>query len=782
VSAVHSPADPPSGPSTRSVVDLTTSLAGAYATRLLHLAGHHVVVVEPAGGHPLRRWPSAVPGVAPDGDAPLWTWLADGADVRPAEDRTTALADADLVVCEGPAPDGLAEHAVALCVTPFGLTGPWAGRPASDLTLQAWAGSVATRGERERPPLVAGGRLGEYVIGSYAAAAGAAALRRSARTGRGNVVDLSGLECLTASMNLFGNLFASFLGIPVGPTPKPIRGVEVPSIERSADGWVGFTIITPAQTEAFCDLLGHPELAEQPEVMVARKRERNVELREMVREWTAARTTVEVIEEAVARRIPATPVGNGETVQQHPQLEGRGVFVEHPAGFVHPRRPWRFHRPEAPFDADVGPRPAVASGGGEPTEKGDDDQPLSGVRVLDLTAFWAGPSATHLLASLGADVLKVESPTRPDGMRTTSTRPPSDPTWLEWGPIFHGANTNKRSVALDLTSSAGRDLVLRLLERCDLVIENSTPRVLEGFDLSWDVVHGTNPCAVMVRMPAYGLDGPWRERPGFAQTMEEATGLAWVTGWPDRPPLLPRGPVDPLAGMHAVVAVLQALDERDRTGVGLLVEVPLVEVALHVAAEQVITHSATGDLQDHRGNRDRRAAPQGVYACAGTEEWLALTVDDDDQWQALVAALGQPGWTQDPSLATAAGRHEAHDLLDDELAAWCAERPMTQALDLLWSAGVPVAACVSPAEITVNEQLQARGHFEAPEHPVTGTHAIPSLPFRFASRGDEPWLRTAAPTVGQHTDEVLAELLGLDQEQLADLRRRGVTAARRAPA
>jgi crotonobetainyl-CoA:carnitine CoA-transferase CaiB-like acyl-CoA transferase len=257
--------------------------------------------------------------------------------------------------------------------------------------------------------------------------------------------------------------------------------------------------------------------------------------------------------------------------------------------------------------------------------------------------------------------------------------------------------------------------------------------------------------------------------------MEEATGLAWITGWPDRPPLLPRGPVDPLAGMHAVVALVQALRERDRTGVGLLVEVPLVEVALHVAAEPVITASGLGVRQDHIGNRDRRSAPQGVYACSGPEEWLALTVETDEQWAALVHALGSPTWAVDEQLATGVGRHQAHDRLDAELAAWAAERTLAEAIDLLWPAGVPVAGCVSPADIVTNEQLHARAHFESPEHPVAGTHPIPSLPFRFASQGDRPWLRTAAPTVGQHTDEVLRELLGLQDEELVALRAAGAT-------
>lgn len=778
----------------RLVVDLTTSLAGAYAARLLASAGSEVVRVEPAGGHPLRRWPSTGAEPPPGRDAPLHTWLAEGLTHHPTGSTGAAAAvgraEAVLVEERPAAPElGLPDRAVVTSITAFGLTGPWAGRPATEHTLQAWASSIAARGPVDRPPLAAGGRLGEYVIGACAAAATAAALRQAARTGRGEQVDVAGLDCLAATMNLYGSVFASFLGLPSTPHGRPVRGVEVPSLVQTADGWVGFTVITPAQVVAFLELVERPDLVGTREAMEPRKRERNVELQEAIASWAGTRTTDEVVEAAVARRIPVTPAGNGQTVLEHPQLAARQVFAPHPAGFQHPRRPWLVHHAEHADEHPTGNerdgrvrRGAAVAPGEQAVAPPPPGLPLAGVRVVDLTAFWAGPAATLVLASLGAEVIKVESVQRPDGMRTTSTRPPDDPAWLEWGPLFHGANANKRGITLDLTRPAGRDLCLRLVERADVVIENATPRVVESFGLDWDVVHAANPHALMVRMPAYGLDGPWRDRPGFAQTMEEATGLAWATGWPDGPPLLPRGPVDPLAGMHAALAVLAALDERDRTGRGVLVEVPLVEVALNAAAEQVITWTGEGVLQGRLGNRDRRAAPQGVYACAGAEEWLALSVDGDEHWTALTAALDRDDWAVDPDLAEPAGRRAAHDRLDDAIAAWCAERPLAEAVEHLWSAGVPVGACVSPTEISANEHLRARGFFETVQHPVTGAHPLPSLPFRLASRGDRPWFTSPAPTLGQHTEEVLRDLLGLDDDELDRLRADAVIGTEPVPA
>lgn len=392
------------------------------------------------------------------------------------------------------------------------------------------------------------------------------------------------------------------------------------------------------------------------------------------------------------------------------------------------------------------------------------------MRVLDFTAFWAGPSATHMLAALGADVVKVESVQRVDGMRFSTTRPPSVPQWWEYGPVFHGANVNKRGITLDLGRDEGVALAKRLIEQCDAVVENFTPRVMEGFGLTWDVVHATNPRTVMVRMPAFGLGGPWRDRPGFAQTMEQISGMAWVTGFADGPPLIPRGACDPLAGMHAVLAFLLALRDRDRNGDGHLVEVTMVEAALNVAAEQIVEHGAYGVMLGRAGNHGPAAAPQNLYAVSGDDEWIALAIADDEQWRALRAVLGDPEWARDPALDTADGRRASQHVVDDELARWFAGRDRDATVALLLDAGVPAAPVLHPREIQHNPQLQARHFFETIDHPVVGRYDTPTVPFRFASRGEARWMRRPAPVVGEHNDEVLAELLGLDDGARARLR------------
>jgi crotonobetainyl-CoA:carnitine CoA-transferase CaiB-like acyl-CoA transferase len=222
--------------------------------------------------------------------------------------------------------------------------------------------------------------------------------------------------------------------------------------------------------------------------------------------------------------------------------------------------------------------------------------------------------------------------------------------------------------------------------------------------------------------------------------------------------------------MHAVLAFLLALEQREADGEGRLVEVTMVEAALNAAAEQVVEHGAYGVCLGRDGNHGPSAAPQNVYRCAGEEQWIALAVESDAQWDALRAVMGDPPWSREPSLATGPGRRTAEHLLDDELARWCEGHDVEPLVERLVAAGVPAAVVIHPRDVSKNPRLRARGFFEALDHDVVGRHELPALPFRFASRGDAGWLRRPAPTVGQHNDEVLGGLLGLDDGERARLR------------
>jgi len=378
---------------------------------------------------------------------------------------------------------------------------------------------------------------------------------------------------------------------------------------------------------------------------------------------------------------------------------------------------------------------------------------------------------------MGADVIKVESIQRPDGMRFQSVRPPTDDGWWEWGALYQTVNLGKRGITLDLGRPAGVELAKRLIDGADAVVENFSPRVMDNLGLDYTELAACNPRLVMVRMPAFGLDGPWRDRVGFAQTMEQLTGMAWLTGFADGPPVLPRGPCDPLAGLHAVVALLVALEHRNRTGRGQLVESTMVEAALNAAAEPILEYGAHGARLVRDGNRGPVGAPQNLYACRGEDRWLALAVTSDAQWQALRALMGDPSWARDAALATATGRRAEHDGIDRAIGAWCATRDADVLAEELVARGIPAAPVVPASRLPRNPQLVARGFFETVAHPVVGSHEHPALPIRLGGE-QRRWYARSAPTLGQHTEEVLRDLLGLDGRELERLRADGVIGTR----
>lgn len=748
------------------VVEVSDRIAGAYCGKLLVDAGADVVKVEPPQGDPLRRYTLTGAAPPPGTDSPLFSYLNAGkrsvttcsADLLARADIVVLTADRTEAAARGVDPQRLLQaepNCVVVTVSDFGWTGPWAQRPATEFTLQAASGLTGFRGDPAGPPISIGGELGEYMGGVWAAF-GALALHRRVRAGgSGGHLDMSMLEAVTLMQS------SEWLHSQLLQVPPVRRSIEVPSIERAKDGYVGISMVTGQQWLDFAAMVDCPEFTENPALQFQLGRwDYRDWIRERIDPWMRSRTVEEIVELGQLFRLPLAPLGNGATIPEMDHLQQRGVYVANPAGFRQPRPPWLMTEARP---APLRPAPTVGDADGElpwpprassaaTTSTG---RPLAGVRIVDFTAFWAGPAATHAMAAFGADVIKIESVQRPDGIRYSGGMRKDVDDWWEYGWLFHAMNTNKRSVTLDLQTQDGLRLVKELISTADAVVENFSPRVMEQFGLGADVLLGVNPRLVMMRMPAFGLSGPWRDRVGFAPTMEQIAGLAWVTGLPDGPPIPPRGACDPLAGAHAAFALLAALDFADRTGRGQLVEVPMIESVLNVTAAQTMEYEVFGQVMERRGNRGHAGAIQDVYRCAGQDNWVALCAHTPAHRAALAELTG-------PNSA---------------LEQWLASQEAEAVVETLARQGIPAAVVISPSLAVDNPQLQHRGFFETLDHPRTGKGWYPCPPFH-RPEGVDAWLYRTPPTLGEHNAEVLTGLCGLEQAELDRLSADGVIGTR----
>ncbi len=701
------------------VVDLSAGIAGGYCSKLLTDLGADAVKLEPPDGDPLRA------------EKPRLFDYLHTSQRSVVGDWRPWVARADVVI-ESFRP-GVAEemgvHGIApvtVSISSFGRGGPDSQRELHEEVLQARSGSLSVHGHMGRTPLTVGGRLGEYVTGAFAALGAVTAWYRASRNRVPEHVDVSMLEAMQLTFAVVPTLMARF----PGGMERSFRWVMIPGNEPTNDGhYVGITTVTKQQWLSLLSCMGRDDLVgdEQLGTMIGRF-QRAKEVNELLRGWTMRHTADEIVERCAAARVPAAVVGNGELLPSFPQLVARDGFVEQPgASWRRPRAPFRCSAvvdrvmTAAPaLGADSRDAPPAAPRAHEPAPVGAiGERPLAGVRVLDFTAFWSGPFATAWLASMGADVIKVESTKHPDGIRfSAAVRPKDDPQYFEQSPVFHAANLGKKGITLELDEPEGLARAKGLIAGVDVVAENFTPRVMDGFGLSYDEVRALNPTVVMLRLPAFGLTGPWRDRPGFAQTMEQLTGMAWVTGYEGGPPIIPAGLVDPTVGTHAAIALVAALDWRARTGKGQLIEMAMIEVAAAMTAEQVIEYSATGELIGRRGEG-------GVYQCAGDDQWVAVDRDADP-------------------------------MAPNERGAWCASRAPDDAVRELLEAGIAAAAMVPAFTALDDPQLQARHFFQPVEHPVVGTQEYPGWPMRL-SGGPKPgeWWTGAAPTLGQHNYELL---------------------------
>lgn len=393
--------------------------------------------------------------------------------------------------------------------------------------------------------------------------------------------------------------------------------------------------------------------------------------------------------------------------------------------------------------------------------------PLGGIRIADLTMMWAGPYATRVLAEMGAEVIKIESPRAWDNIRTLIPQPDVADPWNS-SYYFNDYNRDKKSLTLDLADPRGKGAFLRLVPHCDVVLENYRAEVLDNLGLGHDVLREAREDIILVSMAGYGKTGAERGHVGFGPIIEQMSGLASMTGYGDDGMPVKTGISygDPVAGKAAVAAVVLALIHRRKTGEGAFIDLAQREVLSTLIGEAFVASSLRGEEPVHRGNRDGRYFAQGVYRCAGEEQWVAISVRDAGDWERLCAVTGIV------EHLGAMSNDARHAEIDRRIAGWCAWREPQEVFETVSRAGVPAGRVLDTKTIHEDRHLEERRYWVELPHPRMHAWKQPRSAWQFIEA--RPGLQRHAPLFGEHNLEILGGLLGMSAEEIAELEAAGV--------
>jgi crotonobetainyl-CoA:carnitine CoA-transferase CaiB-like acyl-CoA transferase len=822
------------------VVELAGLPAAAYAARLMADFGAEVIKVEPPGGDPLRRCKPLV-----EGTSAWFAYLNYGKKsvVSEGEALDELIADADVVFAGSagilPASSQASDTAmsrqdagapskrqrITVRVAWF-APGPYESFHGSDSVCRALAGATFLTGTQDGPPLAqpdyqAGiiGGLAAFIPAMAALLAGDAAPR---------TVEVSVHEACVA--------LAEYQAVEMraGIVPRRRWGLNRYSptyplgIYPCKEGWLGVTIVTPAQWKTYCELLGMPDLARHPDYVMGPDRLPKADAIEarilpVLKEKTAA----EWFTLGLEHRLPFAIVPDMAEVLASEVFRARNAIVpitvggrklEAPGNPFHlgltpplhggavpdtPLRPRERGEREGPtpqaWEGEVG-----VSAGDDAAElgstaagsdthltlpslrdgplplpplrgrRGDSSLPLAGMRIIDLSMGWAGPTVTRHLADLGADIVKVEACGYPDWWRGVDNRPAVVEQLLYEKTLrFNIMNRNKRAITLDLTTAEGANLLKALVKDADAVVENYSADVLPKLGLDYESLRRVNRSLVMMSMTAFGTGTAWRDSRAYGSTLEHGSGLPSLNGNDSDPPVknhLAYG--DPVGGMNGVCALLVALVHRRRTGRGQYIDLSQVQCLLPFAGVAALVTSASGMVPKRLGNRHPGLAPHNIFPAAGEDSWVVVAATDDAMWTRLCLIIGREDLASEAPLASLQGRRAQEDRIDQAITAWTRGRTADEAMLLLQRAGVAAGVVRPPGDLFEDPQLAHRGFWQFVERAHIGRHAQPSPPYRFDTKPLP--VRWPAATLGQFNAEVLGELLGLGADELARLEATGV--------
>ena len=396
--------------------------------------------------------------------------------------------------------------------------------------------------------------------------------------------------------------------------------------------------------------------------------------------------------------------------------------------------------------------------------------PLSDIRIVDLTRYWAGPYATQLMGSLGAEVIRVEATVYvdavrymlpPDGIEDTE-----DPH--NRGSYFHMGNRNKESIALDLQTERGRDLMLELVSIADVVIENYSARVMGNLRLDYDDLKKVRPDLIMISMPSFGRSGPYRDYVCFGEALEGMTGLSHLTGHPDGPPVRSSGAfTDPASGMWGVYSILAGLERRRRTGQGARMDLSQHEGYIGLLGDAVLDFTMNGRVRKRMGNRHSSRAPQGAYRCKGEDEWVAISAGNDAEWESLCRAMGREDLLQEKRFRHILSRFRLQEEIDGVINAWTSVLGARDVMARLQGAGVQCGIVAKANDLFEDPHFKERGFFETTNHASVGEYPHFGMPFKMSKTPGGS--HAPAPQYAQHNRRVFCDMLGLGEEEYAGL-------------
>ncbi len=703
---------------------------------------------------------------------------------------------------------------IMVSITPFGQTGPYRAYRGSEITLQAMGGPLHQTGHIEREPLKLGGHVAHYHAGLTAAFAILTALRRVEGGGLGDYIDVSVYECQSGfrDRRVISLTAAAYTG------QAALRGGGVlrvgVGVRPCLDGYVnlqagGVRLPLLLRLIGREDLLEHRGLAHNA---IAVPTDLAEEIEASYLAYLMTKTKREVVAEAQALGILGGAILTIADLLRDSHYRDRGAWetIEHPhtGPLEFPGRPFimsaspRPHPRRAPLLGEhndealrhesarrVGPNdaaaaPPAASAAPEPR---DASLPLAGIRVADITVVWAGPNVTQLLAEWGAEVIRVEPVNRIQPSTRGAERiysreqaralaaqgqlfgayPDFDPKDDPWNraPAFNSHARNKKSMACDVMSPEGREAFLRLIERSDVFVENNVPVTIDKAGITYEELRQVNPRLVMLRMPAFGLSGPYRDYRAFGTHAEGMVGHHYLRGYTDADPSWTGEALtaDGINGVQGAVAVLMALRHRDRTGDGQQVELPLAEGFAPTLAEFILDYTMNGRDPLPQGNTHPWHAPHGIYPCAGEDEWIAIDVASDEEFRSLCQVLGRGELAAGGRYAAAEARRSARADLDAAIGLLTKQHDKEALFQTLQQAGVTAAPVRDELGALACPHLQERRWFREIEMLGVGTHRYPGYLFKMLRTRDD--VRLPPCKLGEHNEEIYLDLLGYSRAE-----------------